>query len=269
VKVSIFSPREEKQAAVMALAVQNAREELVKKRRESGDEAALAQLRDALDLSVLPRRIEGFDIAQLAGRNTVASLVSFRNGVPDKKNYRYFRIRSLGPGAIDDFASMREAVARRYSRLVNEEAELPDLVLVDGGAGQVSAAREVLDELGLDCGLAGLAKRNEEIYLPGRTEPIVLPKDSPALRILVALRDETHRFATGLSQKLRNKSLRFSVLESVKGIGEAKAKKLMKAFGSLEGLAAADPGAIAKAGGVSLETALCVKEKATVAYGAY
>jgi excinuclease ABC subunit C len=267
VKVSVLSPREEKQAAVMALAVQNAKEELVKKRRESGDEAALVQLREALDLPVLPRRIEGFDIAQLAGRNTVASLVSFRNGVPDKKNYRYFRIRSLG-GAIDDFASMREAVARRYSRLINEEAELPDLVLVDGGAGQVSAAKEILDELGLDCGLAGLAKRNEEIYLPGRAEPLVLPKDSPALRVLVALRDETHRFATGLSQKLRNKSLRFSVLESVKGIGEAKAKKLMKAFGSLQGLAEAAPEEIAKAGGVPLETALAVKEKAAIAYGA-
>ena len=267
-KVAILPPREEKQAAVMALAVQNAKEELIKKRRESGDEAALAQLRDALDLGVLPRRIEGFDIAQLAGRNTVASLVSFRNGVPDKKNYRYFRIRSLG-GAIDDFASMREAVARRYSRLVNEEAELPDLILVDGGAGQVSAAREILDKLGLDCGLAGLAKRNEEIYLPGRAEPLVLPLDSPALRILVAIRDETHRFATGLSQKLRNQSLRFSVLESVKGIGEARAKKLMKAFGSLEGLSAADPEAIARVGGVPLETALAVKEKATIAYGAH
>ncbi|MCX7026039.1 MAG: excinuclease ABC subunit UvrC [Spirochaetes bacterium] len=266
-KVSILSPREEKHAAIMSLAVQNAKEELIKKRRETGDEAALAQLRDALDLPALPRFIEGFDIAQLAGRNTVASLVSFRNGVPDKKNYRYFRIRSLG-GAIDDFASMREAVARRYSRLVNEEAELPDLILVDGGAGQVSAAKEVLDELGLDCGLAGLAKKNEEIYLPGRTDPLVLAKDSPALRVLVAVRDETHRFATGLSQKLRSKSLRFSVLESVKGIGEARSKRLLKTFGSLEGVAEAEVESIAKAGGVSRATALAVKEKAALAYRA-
>ena len=126
--------------------------------------------------------------------------------MPDKKNYRYFKIRSL-EGAIDDFGAVREAVARRYTRLVNEGLDLPDLVLIDGGAGQVSAAKEILDALGVDSDLAGLAKQNEEIYLPGRREPVVLPKDSPALRVLVAVRDETHRFATGLNQKLRASDL--------------------------------------------------------------
>jgi len=190
----------------MNLAVQNAKEELIKKRREIGDTQALLELRSVLGLTSIPMRIEGFDIAHLAGKHTVSSLISFRNGVPDKKNYRYFRIKSLG-GAIDDFASIREAVARRYTRLINEEAELPDLILIDGGAGQVSAAKGILDELGLDCDLAGLAKKNEEIYLPDRLEPIVLPKDSPALRVLVAIRDETHRFATGLSQKTQEPGL--------------------------------------------------------------
>lgn len=267
-KVQLLSPKEARHEAVMNLAVQNAREELVKKRREAGDAAALLQLKEALGLRGLPLRIEGFDIAHLSGKHTVASLISFKNGVPDKKNYRHFKIKSL-KGAVDDFGAVREAVARRYTKLVNEEAELPDLVLIDGGAGQVSAAREILDALGMDCDLAGLAKRNEEVYLPDRTEPVVLPKDSPALRVLVAVRDETHRFATGLSRKLREKDLRLSVLTSVDGIGEARARKLITSFGSLENLAFAELADIAKAGGISEALALRVKEKAVAAYGTF
>jgi len=128
-RVAFVLPREQPHTATMQLALQNAKEELIKRRRETGDIQALVELRNLLKLSQVPRRIEGFDIAHLAGKYTVASLVSFRNGVPDKKNYRYFKIKSLN-GAIDDFASMREAVARRYTRLVNEEAELPNLILV-------------------------------------------------------------------------------------------------------------------------------------------
>jgi len=265
-KTRFLTPKEPRHAASINLAAENAREELVKRRREIGDRSALVELKAALGLSSLPARIEGFDIAHLAGKNTVASLISFRNGVPDKKNYRYFRIKSLG-GAIDDFASVREAVARRYTRLVNEEAELPDLVLIDGGAGQVSAAKEILDSLGLDCDLAGLAKKNEEIYLPDRLAPVILPKDSPALRVLVAIRDETHRFATGLSKKLRTKDLRFAALTAVEGIGEARAKKLMKHFGSLQAIAAAEIKDIASAGGISPALAAAVREKAATSYG--
>ncbi|MEN6399941.1 MAG: excinuclease ABC subunit UvrC [Rectinema sp.] len=265
-RVAFVLPREQPHTATMQLALQNAKEELIKRRRETGDIQALVELRNLLKLSQVPRRIEGFDIAHLAGKYTVASLVSFRNGVPDKKNYRYFKIKSLN-GAIDDFASMREAVARRYTRLVNEEAELPNLILVDGGAGQVSAAKEILDEIGLDCDLAGLAKKNEEIYLPGLSEPVVLPKDSPALRILVAVRDETHRFATGLSQKLRTTDLRFSRLQTVPGIGETRAKKLLKTFGSLKAIAEAQPEEIAKIAGVKREVALEVREIAAQSYG--
>ena len=252
------TPSEARHAASMNLAFQNAREELAKRRREIGDIPALQDLRDILGLSSLPARIEGFDIAQLGGKNTVASLVSFRNGVPDKKNYRYFKIRSLG-GAIDDFGAIREAVARRYTRLVNEDAELPDLILVDGGSGQVSAAKEILDGMGLDCDLAGLAKRNEEIWLPDRAEPVVLPKDSPALRVLVAVRDETHRFATGLSRKLRSESLKFGILEEVEGVGPTRARRLMRGFGSLDGIAAADPEDIARVGGMGLDIAKALK----------
>ncbi len=253
-------PEEGLHAAAMNLAAQNASEDLAKRRREIGDIPALEELRKALGLSSLPARIEGFDIAQLSGKHTVASLISFKNGVPDKKNYRYFKIRSLD-GAIDDFGAIREAVARRYTRLVNEGLDLPDLVLIDGGAGQVSAAKEILDSLGVDSDLAGLAKRNEEVYLPGVPEPLVLPKDSPALRVLVAVRDETHRFATGLNQRLRASDLKFGLLEEIEGVGPARARKLMREFGSLEMIAAAGEEGIAKAGSMPIEIARKVKER--------
>jgi len=257
--VSFELPTERRHEAAMNLAVQNATEDLAKRRREIGDTAALEELRRELGLSSLPVRIEGFDIAQLGGKHTVASLVSFKNGIPDKKNYRHFKIRSL-EGAVDDFGAIREAVARRYTRLVNEEAELPDLILVDGGAGQVSAAKEILDGLGVDCDLAGLAKREEEVYLPDRPDPLSLPLDSPALRVLVAVRDETHRFATGLNQRLRAADLKFGILEDIEGVGPARARRLMRVFGSLDVMAAASPESIASAGGMGSEVAGRVKK---------
>ena len=257
-------PDERRHEVAAALARQNAHEELVKRRRELGDRPALEDLKRILNLSRIPERIEGFDIAQLAGKYTVASLVSFKNGVPDKKNYRYFKIKSL-EGAIDDFGSIREAVARRYTRLVNEEAELPDLILVDGGAGQVSSAKEILDALGVDSDLAGLAKQNEEIYLPDQSGPVVLPKDSPALRVLVAVRDETHRFATGLNQRLRSGELKFGTLEAIKGVGRERSRRLMRVFGSLDLIASAEPATIAQAAGISEELAHEVKTAAQAA----
>jgi len=261
VRVSVKVPDSERHWAIMNMAVQNAREELAKRRRAKGDVAALVELKEKLGLGSVPMRIEGFDIAQLGGKHTVASLISFKNGIPDKKNYRYFKIRSV-EGQIDDFAAMREAIARRYTRLINEEAELPDLVLVDGGAGQVSAAKEILDDLGLDVDLAGLAKRNEELWLPGRSEPVVLPKDSGGLRVVVAVRDETHRFATGLSRKLRMGDATFRVLQQAPGIGDARAKLILKNLGSLDAVAQAEPGYIASVAHISEEKARGVIEVA-------
>jgi len=130
-----------------------------------------------------------------------------------------------------------------------------DLVLVDGGAGQVSAAKEILDDLGLDVDLAGLAKRNEEVWLPGKSEPVVLAKDSPALRVLVAVRDETHRFATGLSRKLRMTDATFRVLQEVPGIGDARAKSILRELGSLDAVAQAEPGYIGSIARVNEDTA--------------
>ncbi|MDR1024366.1 MAG: excinuclease ABC subunit UvrC, partial [Treponema sp.] len=191
-EVTIEVPTERRHTAVLALARQNAREDLRKRLKERGAGPALDELVRALSLRRRPERIEGFDIAQLDGKHPVASLISFKNGLPDKKNYRYFKLRSV-IGIVDDFASMREAVHRRYSRILREGGELPDLVLIDGGIGQVNAAKGVLDELGMDSDVVGLAKRDEELWLPRAAEPVRLSKDSEALKVLQFVRDETHR----------------------------------------------------------------------------
>jgi excinuclease ABC subunit C len=236
--------------AILAMARQNAQEDLRKRLKERGAGPALDELAAALQLTVRPERIEGFDIAQLDGKHPVASLVSFKNGVPDKKNYRYFKLRSV-IGVVDDFAAMREAVQRRYSRLIREGKDLPDLILIDGGIGQVNAAKGVLDDLGVHCGIVGLAKRDEELWLPhgkgsGGTQPLVLSRSSEALKVLQFVRDETHRFATGLNQRLRSKDLFFPVLESVEGIGTRRAAAIMRAYENIGNIAAADPAELAE-----------------------
>jgi excinuclease ABC subunit C len=234
---------------------------LLKRRREAGDLEALESLRLALGLEALPELIEGFDIAQLGGRHTVASLVSFRNGAPNKKGYRIFKIKSL-EGGIDDFGAMREATARHYTHVANEEAEVPDLVLIDGGRGQVNAAWEILDALGLDVPVVGLAKENEELWPHGAREPVVLPKDSAGLRLVVAIRDEAHRFATGMNQRLRGKAVGFPVLEAVKGVGPVRARRIMDGFGSLAAVAEAAPEYIAARSGLDRAAAEAVKAAA-------
>jgi len=226
--------------AALAMAQQNAQEELNRRLRERGAGPALDELKQVLGLETRPERIEGFDIAQLEGRHPVASLVSFKNGIPDRKNYRYFKLKTV-IGIVDDYASIHEAVYRRYSRLIKESQELPDLILIDGGIGQVNTAKSVMDELGINCHIAGLAKRDEEIWLPHAAEPIKLSRRSEALKVLQFVRDETHRFATTLNQKLRSKDLYFPVLESIEGIGPKRAAAIMKTYGSLEKVAAADP----------------------------
>jgi excinuclease ABC subunit C len=217
-----------------------------------------------LSLHARPERIEGFDIAQLDGKHPVASLISFKNGVPDKKNYRYFKLRSV-VGVVDDFAAMREAVHRRYVRLIREGLELPDLVLIDGGIGQVNAAKGVLDQLGMDSGIVGLAKRDEELWLPNAREPIRLSKRSEALKVLQHIRDETHRFATTLNQKLRSKDLLFPALESVEGIGPKRAAAIMKAYAALPAIAAAAPEELADKCGISETAARAVRAAAQLA----
>ncbi|MCX7654898.1 MAG: excinuclease ABC subunit UvrC [Treponemataceae bacterium] len=230
-----YYSQDQRHRAILALAQQNAKEELIKLIRERGEGPALQELQRVLQLPALPYRIEGFDVAHLGGRHTVASLISFVGGKPDKKNYRYFKIRTL-KGKIDDYEALREALSRRYSRLRAEEAELPDLILIDGGLGQVNAAQTILTALGLTIPVVGLAKQEEELWLPAASSPIRLDQRSEALRLLQFIRDETHRFATGLNQRLRSRDLQLSTLEAISGIGKKRAAHLMRTFGSLENL---------------------------------
>lgn len=263
----LATPDERRHEVAMAMALYNATEDLAKRRREAGDLEALEALRQALGLEGIPELIEGFDIAQLSGKHTVASLVTFRNGAPDKKRYRIYKIKSLD-GAIDDFGAMREATARHYTHVANGEGDLPDLVLIDGGRGQVNAAKEMLDALGLDLPVVGLAKENEELWPHGSSEPVVLPKDSPGLRLVVAVRDEAHRFATGMNQRLRGKTVGFPILEAVKGVGPARARRIMDAFGSLAAVAEAEPAYISSKSGLDRAQAEAVKEAAARAAAA-
>ena len=251
-------PETKKDQAVMNMAVENARMDLARKLQDLGNKPALEDLKTLLGLKNLPRRIEGFDIAQLDGHFTVSSLISFKDGNPDRKNYRHYRIRSLD-GEIDDYKAISEAVARRYSRILNEGKEQPDLILIDGGKGQVNAAWSVLQALGLSIPLAGLAKKEELIFLPGEKDPIDLPEGDRALRILQHVRDETHRFATGHNQKLRKKTLSLSSLENIPGIGPSRSRKLLTGFGSMENLYAARTEEIARTAGVSQEAAEMIK----------
>ena len=231
--------------AAMNMALENAREDIIRRKRERGDTPALEELKEVLKLDRLPVRIEGFDIAHIGGKFPVASLISFYNGNPDKKNYRYFRLKTTD-GYIDDFQSMREATTRRYTRLINENKELPDLLLIDGGLGQVNAVRDVLKSLGLDIPIAGLAKRDEEIWRPDAAEPICLPKRSDALRLLQRVRDETHRFATSRNQTLRTKENTESVFLQLPHIAKKRALILTKEFTTLENLASSQESRIAQ-----------------------
>ncbi len=182
--------------------------ELVKKNIENLKFSKLLRVLDlqkALSLAKTPKRIECFDISHLSGENTVASMVQFKEGVPFKKNYRKFKINTVE--GIDDFASMEEVVFRRYSRLKKEKKEMPDLVIVDGGKGQLSSAMKIFEKLELNIPLISLAKRDEEVFIPNKNCPIILSKKSGALLLLQNIRDEAHRFAITYNRLLRSKNL--------------------------------------------------------------
>ena len=254
----LLKPEVKSHEVILKMAQQNAAEDLRKRLKERGAGPAMEELAAVFDLKSRPELIEGFDISHLDGKHPVASLVSFRNGIPDRRNYRYFKLRTV-IGKTDDFAAMREVVRRRYSRQIREGNDLPDLILFDGGIGQANAAKGVLDELGITCAIAGLAKREEELWLPGAKKPIVLSKETEALKVLQHVRDESHRFATGLNRRLRSKDLFFSILESVEGIGSKRAAVIMKAYGSISNIAAANPVQIAERCRISEGSARAVR----------
>lgn len=256
-------PLEPRDLSLLRMALSNANLDLA---HDNHREGALDELKEVLNLPKIPRRIEGFDVAQLSGYFTVASLVSFLNGLPDYNSYRTFRMKSLASGEINDFKSISEAAARRFTRLVNEGLPLPDLIIVDGGKGQLSAVLSVLKALELEdkVSLVSLAKREEELFVPHRSEPILLKKDSAALRLCQAVRDETHRVATSHNKKLRGSILALTRLEELPGIGPKRAKRLLIQYGSLQSITRQDPINIAQVAKISEEAAKEIIEKITL-----
>ncbi len=239
--VRIHVPQRGEKLRLLELVVRNARLafELEWKHPRRQSQEILRALRDLLDLEVEPRRIECFDISNIQGSDIVASMVCFVDGLPKQAEYRKFRVRTV-TGGPDDFASMREVVGRRYKRLLEEGKDLPELVLIDGGLGQLGAASEALDELGLgDQPIASLAKREELIYLRGREGPITLPHSSPVLQLVQRVRDEAHRFAIGFHRQTRSKRTLHSELDDIAGVGPTKRKQLLTRFGSLRGVRSA------------------------------
>lgn len=208
-------------------------------------ERLMETMKSDFRLTVQPRHIECFDNSNIQGTNPVSSCVVFRNGKPSKRDYRHFLIKTV-VGA-DDFASMKEVLHRRYSRMLAEGEKLPDLVVVDGGKGQLSAAVEAFDEMGIrgQVALVGIAKRLEEIYFPGDTLPLYIDKKSQSLRVIQHLRDEAHRFGITHHRLRRSKTQTVSALDTIKGVGPATAAALMKEFKSVKRLREASLDAIA------------------------
>jgi len=247
--VSLRVPKRGAKRRLMETASINAadafgRHRLSRQKDHNARAKALRSLQDVLGLSDPPLRIEAYDISTLQGTNAVASMVVLEDGLPRRNDYRRFKIRSVK--GQDDFASMEETIRRRFIAYVKEREKPvteqgrfsypPSLVLIDGGPGQLGRAVGVLDDLGLDIPVIGLAKRMEEVYLPGKPEPVQIPRDAEALYLLQQVRDEAHRFAITYHRQLRSKSMVDSILDEVQGVGPKRKRDLLRHFGSLKKL---------------------------------
>ena len=238
--VKIIKPERGEKAKLWTLAQKNAdmllKELMLQKLKLENEPTKMVQaLQEALNLSVPPIKVEGFDISHIQGKFTVASMVFFENGRPKKSEYRRYKIKSVDRS--DDYASMKEVVYRRYKRLLDENKMLPDLILIDGGKGQLNVAKKILDELDLhNMPIIGLAKRLEEVFIPGYSKAQNIPKASPAVILLRKIRDEAHRFAITYHRNKRDKDITKSILDITPGIGEKRKNILLKEFGSVKNL---------------------------------
>jgi excinuclease ABC subunit C len=266
--VKITSPKRGRKRDLVNMIEKSASENLEQSRlRYLSDEqrmiGAMTELAAALDLPRLPRRIECFDISNLQGTNPVASMIVFQDGRPAKKEYRRFTIKTVT--GSNDFAMMREVIARRFRHAADEEPDgkwtaIPDLVIVDGGKGQLSAALSGLEDAGwIDQTIVALAKENEELFVPGSPEPIVLERDSQALFLVQRVRDEAHRFAVTFHRQRRSKSSFQSRLDEVPGIGPKRKQALMKRFGSLKAIQEAATEELLAVPGISRSVAEQIK----------
>ena len=247
-------PKDGKHYRILRLAGENASRDVEKRLKSVDNTPALERLKEITNIDTLPSLIEGFDIAQLSGKYTVASLIVFRDGNPANKEYRHVSMKSLEENEINDFQSIHEAVFRRYKRQRDEKAQLPDLLMVDGGIGQVNAAIAALDELGLSFPVVGLAEKHEEIVFPDNTS-LLLDHSDPGLRVLIALRDECHRFATSFNQRMRSKDASFKLLESIDGVGPERSKRIMQTYQSVEAILSLTPEELAKGAKIPLPVA--------------
>jgi excinuclease ABC subunit C len=254
-RVRISTPRKGDKKALLRLALKNAELQLASETRSKRTSVpSLRDLKSVLALASTPWRIEAYDISNIQGADAVGSMVVFERGAPCPSRYRHFRIREVR--GSDDYAMIREMLARRLSHLNEGHERPPDLIVIDGGKGQLSAARRAMDDLGVSgIQVVGLAKRNEEIYLEGNSDPLVLPRRSLALRLLQRARDEAHRFAIEYHRKLRSKGLRRSELDEIPGIGEKRKTALLVEFGSLETLKRTPAEEIARIPGIGRKTA--------------
>ncbi len=263
VKISFLRPQKGEKKTLLDLAERNA--ELILKdwaleqaQRVEIVPKMVRSLQEDLNLPAPPRRIEGYDISHLGGTETVASLVCFIDGKPAKREYRKYQIKSVE--GIDDFASMKEVIHRRYTRVKAEGLPEADLILIDGGKGQLSAAVEVLERLGLShIPILGLAKRLEEVFLPGESLSLGIPKTSPSIILLRRIRDEAHRFAITFQRKRRGKAMVHSALDDIEGIGQSRRVALINYFRSLKNLKNASIEEIAHVPGISLIMATRIK----------
>ncbi|PIQ26484.1 excinuclease ABC subunit C [bacterium (Candidatus Blackallbacteria) CG17_big_fil_post_rev_8_21_14_2_50_48_46] len=260
-KVGLHCPQRGEKKALLEMVEKNALAGLKKAESDAHYDLALEgleELRQLLELKHPPHLIEGFDISHFQGQETVASLVALENGMQAKALYRRYKIRSA-EGIPNDFVSMEEVVSRRYRKLAQENQALPDLILIDGGKGQVSAAMRAFDKAGLKPpALVGLAKKEELLIFPDRHEPVRLPRHSPALKLLQQLRDEAHRFALTYHRSLRKKRTLHSELDRVPGIGAHRPVHLLQVFGSLDKIKKAELQELMLKGGLPRKVAQTV-----------
>jgi excinuclease ABC subunit C len=241
-EIEIRTPKDEFEISLIRIANKNAKvmvNQSIQMEQIRMDEAdfrkeLLKEAKEVLNLPKDPRIIEGFDISNIEGTDATGSMVYFLDAKPYNKNYRHFKIRSKS--TPDDVAMMKEVLNRRYDFLLKRNLTLPDLILIDGGKGQLNAGISVLHDLGLNIPIIGLAKKNEEIYLPNKKEPIILAKNSSLLKLFQRVRDEAHRFAVKLHKKQREKRITGSILDDIEGIGPITRNKLLNRFGSVDNI---------------------------------
>lgn len=281
-KLNITMPGRGRKKELVDMAYKNARSLLTMSllkddKREKSGHGALVELKSLLDLVNLPQRVEAFDISNIGGTDAVGSMVVFTGGRPDKQHYRHFNIKTVE--GIDDPAMMEEVISRRLARIAsdserekkeksgrNEEYrgnedhrdETPDLIVVDGGPTQLSAATGALQKWGLDIPVIGLAKQLESIHVPGRDTPLILSADSPGLTMLKHIRDESHRFAISHHRRRRSSRLRSSVLDDIPGVGKKRKEMLLRHFGSVDGVRAATLDELEQLSGISKGTAVAI-----------